>query len=110
MPCTDHSPDAGRAAQVCGAARRRLNNSEGSDETHDRWYRNKLLRFFPQIAEEQPLYVRRMRRWFVVSAGIAFSQLGACGPVAPQSSTPSAPSIRTGVPPPSDEIGFRKLL
>ena len=52
-----------------------------------------------------------MGRWFLVGVGIASSPLAACGPgLASESTIQSAPSVRAGVPPPSDEIGFRKLL
>lgn len=52
-----------------------------------------------------------MRRLLSFGMAIGLWHLGACGSAAtPQPTTPTAPAVRAGVPPPGDEAGFRKLL
>lgn len=52
-----------------------------------------------------------MRVFLVIGLGFGLCHVGACGPgLASQSAAPAAPSVRAGVPPPSDEGAFRKLL
>ncbi len=54
-----------------------------------------------------------MRAWLGVALGIGLLQPGACGPglsSQPAPSGPPAPTVRAGVPPPSDEGALRKLL
>src|SRR5689334_9152473 len=49
----------------------------------------------------------------VLALGLACALAAGCGPgLAPQRPAPEtgAPKVRAGVPPPSDEAGFRKLL
>jgi hypothetical protein len=57
-----------------------------------------------------------MRRFSVIGVGLGLWSAGACGPglasrsAVPSNVSPSRPSVRPGVAPPSDERGFRALL